>query len=680
MPFYPSYIRTALTHRAAINCVDESENLQNPNKTPAPGTKGDAQHTTLTENFAYPGGEEPVYQTHSEDGGVPDVNTLHREGGGVVHNPYKRAQVSIQEINQPDNLDGMPGGGQGGMAGQLSEAHHDENREEDTIHMTGIEEEPKAHDAATFYSHRSYPLDPASFEPPPIPIPTEEDWQRLRNESPDGGPATVNLKAPIHNIGVEGTTSDASVKAPYSSGMGEDSTMTDIDQSEHNLIKGAGLDPYKMGHIYTYYELSPQHRKEVKINKKALGKHYRDLMWLRTAMSTAQLVEESTPWYNNNRSNKWGLKDNAKVYKLADMFMNDATVTPLLVSPPGERNGGLWEGYHRLRAHDMLGMEVVPVIMKVDPYDPASLDKTAQFHHEPWVCVDFDDTLAQKDPDGEHLLDSVDPVEGAQAALKQMIGKGWRVTIFTARAHFADKDPEWKPKVEKWLHKHDIPYSEIWSGPKPPADAFIDNAAIHFDGDWGEALQGAEAMIGINKSAVGSGVLDTGDNESDSYTNGDETRSGAAFPLDETFADLNQKTAYVMTPDFYKRTAAIKFQPAFRDTGLPEKVWVCSTPFHNIDDVSAEDLDSLRGELESGFTDVNGKFYTRAEALATLNAAAPARPTMNVSTLISEDLMPDENVTVADPTKPRSIKMEPGEYEWHQDRVRAARLIANRMF
>jgi hypothetical protein len=90
------------------------------------------------------------------------------------------------------------------------------------------------------------------------------------------------------------------------------------------------------------------------------------------------------------------------------------------------------------------------------------------------VCVDLDFTLCACD--NSEYADAV-PVEGAADALSQMRKAGWFVVIHTGR-HFN----HWRTTAA-WLARHGFEYDQIVFG-KPPARFYIDDRAIHFDGDW----------------------------------------------------------------------------------------------------------------------------------------------------------------------------------------------------
>lgn len=99
--------------------------------------------------------------------------------------------------------------------------------------------------------------------------------------------------------------------------------------------------------------------------------------------------------------------------------------------------------------------------------------------NEPRICVDFDGVLNDYHGyDGDNLST---PREGAKEFLEQLYWH-YEVIIFTAR------DPR---LVMEWMDANgfcvDIHYDQI-TNVKLPAVAYIDDRAIHFDGDYNKVL------------------------------------------------------------------------------------------------------------------------------------------------------------------------------------------------
>lgn len=94
-----------------------------------------------------------------------------------------------------------------------------------------------------------------------------------------------------------------------------------------------------------------------------------------------------------------------------------------------------------------------------------------------WLAVDFDGTIASKEPD----FSIGQPIEENIIKLRECADMGYEIVIHTAR-HWEDYSA-----LEKWLNKHDIPFKSIVCG-KILAYRYIDDRAIQADADWKEHL------------------------------------------------------------------------------------------------------------------------------------------------------------------------------------------------
>lgn len=96
-----------------------------------------------------------------------------------------------------------------------------------------------------------------------------------------------------------------------------------------------------------------------------------------------------------------------------------------------------------------------------------------------WIGVDLDDTIARsiwpEEGIGEVLA-------GTRDALYELVKKGFKVYIFTARPW---NDFE---AIERFCKDHDLPVRGIIGG-KPLFRWIIDDKAISFDGDWKKTMK-----------------------------------------------------------------------------------------------------------------------------------------------------------------------------------------------
>lgn len=87
-----------------------------------------------------------------------------------------------------------------------------------------------------------------------------------------------------------------------------------------------------------------------------------------------------------------------------------------------------------------------------------------------WYAVDFDGTLAQKNPDysiGEPIYENL-------LKLDKVVEAGYKIIIHTAR-HWEDYKA-----IEAWLDEHNVPYKAIVCG-KILAHRYVDDRAISAD-------------------------------------------------------------------------------------------------------------------------------------------------------------------------------------------------------
>ena len=80
------------------------------------------------------------------------------------------------------------------------------------------------------------------------------------------------------------------------------------------------------------------------------------------------------------------------------------------------------------------------------------------------------------------------PFPHAKEALTEMKDKGWTIVIHSCNR------VAW---VKEWLEHWEIPYDSIWDKQgKPVAEAYVDDRAIQFKGNWHETRKEVERFLG----------------------------------------------------------------------------------------------------------------------------------------------------------------------------------------
>jgi hypothetical protein len=179
----------------------------------------------------------------------------------------------------------------------------------------------------------------------------------------------------------------------------------------------------------------------------------------------------------------------------------------------------------------MMAYSAAPVLMKIDPADEEWKHKVAA-DRKPWICVDLDGTIIQEDPKA-HAIDGQrpplgEPFKGVAEVFKRLRQIG-RVSIWTARQYFHEKDgdddDEWTGEIKEHLNSHGIHFDDVYVGRKPPADVFIDDKAVVFEGSWSGIDDQVRRIIEKNKykekpvsTLSMEAALENGDNAADSYS------------------------------------------------------------------------------------------------------------------------------------------------------------------
>jgi capsule biosynthesis phosphatase len=102
------------------------------------------------------------------------------------------------------------------------------------------------------------------------------------------------------------------------------------------------------------------------------------------------------------------------------------------------------------------------------------------------IVVDLDGTVCALREDGETYAD-VAPLPGAVDKLKALKAAGHYIILFTARhmvtcgSNVGLVMARQGKTLFDWLHKHSIPYDEIYFG-KPHGDIYIDDNGFRFEG------------------------------------------------------------------------------------------------------------------------------------------------------------------------------------------------------
>lgn len=96
-----------------------------------------------------------------------------------------------------------------------------------------------------------------------------------------------------------------------------------------------------------------------------------------------------------------------------------------------------------------------------------------------WIGFDFDDTIASNSGLPDFILQ--EPMAGTKQAIDELVSKGWKIIIYTARP--------WSQYnvIEHWLNTHQIPFRSIVCG-KMLLRWMVDDRNIEFNGDWGQVL------------------------------------------------------------------------------------------------------------------------------------------------------------------------------------------------
>jgi len=105
-------------------------------------------------------------------------------------------------------------------------------------------------------------------------------------------------------------------------------------------------------------------------------------------------------------------------------------------------------------------------------------------HH---IGLDLDGTLAEADELFYTRFHIGKPIPGAKEAVEKLVKKGFTPFIFTCRG------PEEEDTIKEWLVKNQFPVKEVICA-KPPAQKYIDDRGIGFDGDWNKMKEVLDSL------------------------------------------------------------------------------------------------------------------------------------------------------------------------------------------
>lgn len=114
------------------------------------------------------------------------------------------------------------------------------------------------------------------------------------------------------------------------------------------------------------------------------------------------------------------------------------------------------------------------------------------------IAVDFDNTIMDTDENGTYSL-----ISGAREAMHQLKEAGYEIVINTCRVGLAKEQKTLSRElkfIESFLIKNNVPYDSIHLGTKLVADAYIDDRAVAFGGDWSETLKQTQHLLKDPKS------------------------------------------------------------------------------------------------------------------------------------------------------------------------------------
>ena len=107
------------------------------------------------------------------------------------------------------------------------------------------------------------------------------------------------------------------------------------------------------------------------------------------------------------------------------------------------------------------------------------------------IMIDFDQTIHKYSVGWIDDIIYDEPIGGAKEVIKQLRSDGHQVIIFTSRlsetANGKEGAIKQKGMIESWLKKYGIEVDGI-TAEKLPAEVYIDDRGLHFNGQWDKEL------------------------------------------------------------------------------------------------------------------------------------------------------------------------------------------------
>ena len=107
------------------------------------------------------------------------------------------------------------------------------------------------------------------------------------------------------------------------------------------------------------------------------------------------------------------------------------------------------------------------------------------------ICLDFDDTVNNY-PGWEregYAIVRGEPCDGAKEKIKSLRDNGYIVLVHSVRCGYTGG----MVAVVEYLNKYNIRVDGVCSN-KPPADIYLDDRSITFEGDWEKAVKDIQAF------------------------------------------------------------------------------------------------------------------------------------------------------------------------------------------